>query len=115
MSIFGFGRKRGKERARLAGDDLTSHLKLLESYGEEQQTERLRDEVDRLKAICQALWSFVREHHDLTEADLAARVEAQKNRQGETCPKCGRVMSRTHGRCLYCGTEGSGGNVFDRG
>ena len=114
MSIFGRDRKRRKERDFPTGDDLTAQLKLLESYGEEQRTERLQDEVDRLKAICEALWSFIREHHDLTEADLTARVESHKKRGGETCPRCGRVMSRTHGRCLYCGTEGSGGSVFDR-
>lgn len=115
MSLFGRGRKRRKGSEMLMGDDLSSHLKLLESYGEEQQTEKLREEVDRLRAVCQALWSFIREHHDLTEEDLKARVSEQKQKQGETCPQCGRVMSKTHGKCLYCGTEGTGKSVFEPG
>lgn len=112
MSFFGRSRKRRKGAHRPMGDDLTAHLKLLESYGEEQQAEQLREEVEQLRGICRALWSFIQEHHDLTEADLAERVQAQKHQQGAPCPKCGRVMSRTHGRCLYCGTEGKGKSVF---
>lgn len=80
---------------------------------------RLQRDVDRLRLATTALWELLRERTDLTEADLAARIEEIDLRDGRkdgriqpppsACPDCGRTNKGTRPTCLYCGFELSGG------
>ena len=74
----------------------------------------LRDDVERLLMIVEALWSIVREQHDCTDDELLRRVtqiDMQDGRldgrvaptEAPACPSCGRTMAKNRPRCLYCG------------
>lgn len=75
----------------------------------------LRERMDHLTMISMALWSLLKEHTDLTEEDLEARVEKIDLADGhldgrvrvaiQNCSQCNRVVSKRHSRCLYCGAE----------
>ena len=78
----------------------------------------LREEVERLSLLNQALWELLRERLKLTDADLEQRAQEVDLRDGIPdgkmrkhplrCPKCGRVSNSRHRRCLYCGLEFQG-------
>jgi hypothetical protein len=76
--------------------------------------DHLRRDVDRLYMITQALWSILKDRYDLEDEDLVkliAAVDMQDGRMDgrigpsppQNCPQCGRVLSRRHAHCIYCG------------
>ena len=115
MASFGFGKKsRRKKGFDGITDDLAAQLRLHQTKTEALELDALREKMDRLTLICRALWSFIQEHQELSEADLTNRMEELKRKQGTQCTECGRIMNRHHNRCLYCGAEGSASTAFDR-
>lgn len=78
----------------------------------------LRDEVERLALLNQALWELVQTRLKLTDADLEKKAQEVDLRDGMPdgkmskhplrCPKCGRVSNSKHKKCLYCGLEFQG-------
>ena len=84
----------------------------------------LEDRLDRLTLACTALWELIRDRTDLTEEDLYDKAQEIDLRDGEAdgeisktvlnCPKCQRVMSPKHKRCLYCGEDGLESSPFDK-
>ena len=83
----------------------------------------LEDRIDKLTLACMAMWSLLQECTDLTEKDLIKKVEEIDLRDGvkdgkvtktvARCPKCERVMSPKHKRCLYCGHRELSQTAFD--
>ena len=79
--------------------------------------------IDKLIMINQALWFFLKEHLNLTEDDLFAKVEeidlldgkldGKVKIQAKKCPKCDRVVSLKHDKCLYCGAEHLAETIFE--
>ncbi len=79
----------------------------------------LRDQVERLAMLNQALWELLSERFHLTEEDLERKAQEVDLRDGKAdgkmtahplrCPQCGRVSNSRHKKCLYCGMlfEGS--------
>ena len=76
--------------------------------------EELRDKVERLLLITEALWKIVRERHGLEEDALVKQIIALDLEDGRLdahkppsapvpCPKCGRALSKTRPRCMFCG------------
>lgn len=73
----------------------------------------LAKEVDRLALICEALWTLVKERLDLTDDELMGeiarldlsdgRADGRKAKAPTACSKCGRMNSRRHDFCIYCG------------
>lgn len=83
----------------------------------------LQRRIDKLALVCNALWSLVQEKTGLTEQDLLQRVEqldltdgradGRLTKEVSRCGNCGRVMSRRHIRCLYCGGDRLTATAFD--
>jgi ribosomal protein S27AE len=81
------------------------------------------DRIDKLTLICMAMWSLLEDYTDLKEEDLLKRVEEFDLRDGvpdgkvtkqiARCPKCDRVMSPKHNKCLYCGAGKLTRSPFD--
>ena len=86
------------------------------SAREAQETAKENEErIDQLVLVCAAMWELLREKAGLTEDDLITRVAEIDARDGiadgkltakvQKCPKCSRVISPKHMRCLYCGFQ----------
>ena len=82
----------------------------------------LEQSIDKLLLIQRAVWELTAEKLALGDAELEAKVqeidlrdgvEDGKLSAGRQCPKCRRVVGRRHDRCLYCGAEDIGQDVFD--
>ena len=80
------------------------------------------ERLDQLLLVCAAMWELIREKTNLTEEDLINRVAMLDARDGvadgkmtrtpQKCPKCNRVLSPKHARCLYCGAPVPIDSVF---
>jgi hypothetical protein len=75
----------------------------------------LKSDIDKLYLVTEALWRIIKEKNNLEDEDLAELVSAIDLQDGrldgrvapgepETCSTCGRVLSRRHPACIYCGT-----------
>lgn len=73
----------------------------------------LRDQVERLTLLNQALWELIRARLNVTDAELEQLAQEIDLRDGKQdgkltshplkCPNCGRVSNSRHRKCLYCG------------
>lgn len=78
----------------------------------------LRDQVERLCMLNQAMWELVSEKLGLTDADLEKKAVEVDLRDGKLdgkmtahpvrCPQCGRVSNSRHKKCMYCNMEFEG-------
>lgn len=84
---------------------------------------RVYDRIDSLAMTCQAMWELIRDRTTLTDDDIDQRMQEIDLRDGKSdgkmktpvrdCAECGRVISRRHARCLYCGAEFQKSHLFE--
>ena len=89
----------------------------------ERELRYAQERVDKLLLVCTALWELLKERTDLTEEDLLEKVvqidaqdgevDGEVTRRPRPCVKCGRPMSPSHSRCLYCGAVVAGQGAFE--
>lgn len=82
----------------------------------------LRQRVDRLEMVVEALWETVKARTGATEADMLELIEKVDLRDGKlngrtaptvlNCSACHRPVSATTGVCLYCGAQNFRATVF---
>lgn len=84
----------------------------------------LRQDIERLYLIIEALWAILREATDLTDADLQriiqdidlqdGTLDGRNRCQNEVlrCSACGKVILRGHAKCAYCGAPTDGASPF---
>ena len=74
----------------------------------------LKDDVERLTMISEALWNFIKYHHNLTDEQLHNEIINVDLKDGkldgkvgatapQDCPHCHRVLLKNKPRCMYCG------------
>lgn len=74
----------------------------------------LKQEVERLLMISEALWGFIKEHHDYSDEDLQkkilkidaadGKVDGKVKASGpKKCIECNRTLPRKKSFCIYCG------------
>ena len=74
----------------------------------------LREEVERLLLITEALWRIAREKLSLDDNELIRQITVLDLEDGKLdarkpvtpprpCPKCNRVLAKHRPRCLFCG------------
>jgi len=78
------------------------------------QFEALQHRVDSLELACAALWRLLKQANGSTDEQLKALIHEVDAADGTVdgritpvagnCPQCGhRILSRTAGKCLWCG------------
>src|SRR5690606_7968094 len=95
-------------------------------YDLERRLADIESRIGRLALVTHSLWELLKDRHGYTEEELRDWVNLTDLQDGQldgrvrhtrpplNCHKCGRVMTRALGRCLYCGEFAQGGDVFDR-
>ncbi len=73
----------------------------------------LRQEVDRLALISEALWRLLKERMGYRDDELMAEIasldledgvaDGRKTRGPRTCKGCNKKNARRHNWCIYCG------------
>ncbi len=108
----------GQARDQLAQNQLTKQTNQSVAFLRTDLTD-IRDQVERLALLNQAMWELVSERLKLTDADLEKKAQEVDLRDGVQdgkmsthplrCPSCGRISNSRHRKCLYCGLlfEGS--------
>jgi hypothetical protein len=80
----------------------------------EREVSDLKNDVERLLLISEALWNIVRTKCELPEDELAREIHRLDLEDGQadlrkrptpprTCPKCGRVVTKKRAACTFCG------------
>ena len=79
------------------------------------RTDGLKQDIDKLYMITEALWTLLKEQHGYDDEVLGRLIESIDMRSGRidgkrerkmnpACPTCHRVVIGNHNTCLYCGT-----------
>ena len=116
---FAFGRAVGEGKAQAQADTATNRAQEAMS-----KTYELSGRIDRLSLVCLSMWELLQQETGVSEEDLLSKVKEIDLRDGKLdgklrkkaaqCSQCGRVMSRQHGRCLYCGSRDLQNKILDR-
>jgi len=92
----------------------------------DQRVAELEAKFSRLALVTHALWELLKDRHGYTEEELRDWVNLTDLKDGQldgrvrhtapppNCRKCGRVVTRALGRCMYCGEISQSGDTFDR-
>ena len=93
--------------------------------GASTRADLLKDEIERLLLIAEAIWEIIKEKHDLDDAELLRHMEEIDLRDGKLdgrvaptepglCPRCQRKLAKRHPSCIYCGASISDRSPFAR-
>ncbi len=87
----------------------------------------LKQKVEKLMMISEALWLFLKETNNLTDEDLKEKIIEIDLKDGQLdgkvsanaeapdiCTVCGQVLQKNKYVCIYCGAEINNSNVFKR-
>lgn len=112
MSLGGFHFSRGID----SGARLKASAAAHKAGAAESEVFELRNEVERLLMITEALWTFLKQQHGYSDEDLIKQIAEIDIRDGKLdgkvaphmeqtplCPKCQRPIGRKRPNCLYCG------------
>jgi hypothetical protein len=80
------------------------------------QVQFMKQDIERLLMITEALWMLLQRAHGYKDEDLAKLVNEIDLRDGVVdgrvtkktvleCPKCHRAVSARQYKCIYCGQE----------
>lgn len=78
-----------------------------------QSADELELRLERAMLANEAMWSLLREKLNLTDVDLAQRIneldladgtlDGKARKCAVSCPKCQRAIARRFNKCMYCG------------
>lgn len=71
----------------------------------QESIEELRQSVNKLSGVCQAMWQLLQTTSGLSDQDLLDALQhIEEKNAAQNCAKCGRVQQSKKPNCLYCGT-----------
>jgi len=78
-----------------------------------QSADELELRLERAMLANEAMWSLLREKLNLTDVDLAQRIneidlsdgtlDGKVRKSAVSCPRCQRAIARRFNKCMYCG------------
>jgi ribosomal protein S27AE len=78
-----------------------------------EELNRIEGRLDKLVLANAAMWSLLKDKAGLTEEDLLNRMQEidladgvadeKMTRTARECKNCGRMISKRHTTCMYCG------------
>ena len=81
------------------------------------------ERVSHLALLCRAMFELIQERTDISNEDLAKKMEEVDLRDGHAdgkistvvkkCSQCGRTISPKFNRCLYCGHQEGNADPFN--
>jgi hypothetical protein len=94
--------------------DPTADPAARDAHDAQNEADCLRNDVERLLMITEALWTFLKKEHGYSDEDLANAVKEIDLRDGQLdgraeqsqaspCPNCGKINSARRSLCIYCG------------
>lgn len=77
--------------------------------------QKIEARIDRIALVYSAIWSFVAEKHQISEKQLAKRVDEMVIDGGVSgaCKECGRTFAARQPKCVYCGAVRADASLFD--
>lgn len=85
--------------------------------------EDLREDMERMALVIEAMWSILSERLGVTVDELAARINAIDLADGRadgmrtpaprTCPQCAAKVPADRETCQFCGAVTPGASTFD--
>ena len=85
--------------------------------------EMMQIKLEKLKLVCMAMWTFIKDEKGVDEDALIARVreidaldgvEDGKLRLGiKKCRKCGKTLNPKFEKCQYCGFITPASSIFE--
>lgn len=104
-------RQQGQIHAAQAGVDQANS----KARNAERKTESLQQQIDHLTLLCQSMWELLRDHSDLADDLLLAKVADIDTRDGKAdgkigkqvlpCPSCGANCNTASQHCTMCGED----------
>ena len=101
------------QERQIADNRTAAELAAAKADGVRGQSQQLERDIQSLSLACQAMWELLRDHSDLTENDLKAKILEIDARDGVIdgrmgakvvdCPHCGQKTSTKRGSCVFCG------------
>jgi hypothetical protein len=84
----------------------------------EMRVRELEHRVEKLALACNAMWDLLRNQAGITDRQLQEKIQQMEAVNGSAknmlkCPGCGRQVSPSKGKCIYCGTACGGGSAFE--
>ena len=81
-----------------------------------RDVDQLERKVEHLMMVTEALWSVIKESHEMDDDDLREVIKNIDLRDGnlngrvakkppQKCPRCKKTIQRRQSKCMYCGTE----------
>lgn len=101
------------QQTKIAGAERTAERAKTKADRYADDIADIRRQVNRLSLACQAMWELLRDHSDLSEKDIEARILEVDLRDGRAdgkmaaqtlaCPSCGRPTNSRRQICVICG------------
>lgn len=116
-------------RSRFSSEPSITEMNVLDAKAAARQASNdvimLKQKVERLMMITEALWTILKETTDYTDDDLAEIIREIDLRDGvldgkvaqetpDLCPNCNRVLQKNKKNCIYCGSEIESNDIFQR-
>lgn len=105
----------GYQQIRINNIEKTADRAGVKVHGTDHVLAQIQRKIDRLSLTNQAMWELLRDHSDLTEEELIAKVLEIDSRDGNKdgkmtmqtidCPSCGRPTNTKRSNCVICGAE----------
>lgn len=81
----------------------------------------LEHRYERMQLVMLGLWTLLKEHNGLTDADLkhfmhggaVAQAGSAENSPIMRCENCHRIIRKSSIRCVWCGANVGTGNAFE--